>query len=313
MSIAYDAEALLGKSRIFLERGLEARHGNDFGLFHTWAALSLELLGKAALAKVHPVLVADPNKFTNLLVACGRSSTDDVKSIGAKTVYERLGLLSNRFDKRAMTFCQLMANRRNEELHSGLSSTTGLKPEAWVPEFWRVAQIILEIRNESLEDWVGFEEATSALKLIQNSSKVLEEAVLARIRRCKAAYEESYPEDSLARRQVLAESARTYWPAAMHTQVQAFDGYDKQKCPACGAAGWIFGSEAGKHRGEQEWDEEAGWLQWEHTAFNTEEFGCGFCGLRLAGRQELDIAALPEEFTKSELAEADYEEEYGNC
>src|SRR5690606_14137761 len=120
-----------------------ARDAGDQGLFHMWAALALELLGKSALAHVHPTLVADPTKFNSLLAACGRLDTDDVRSIAAKTVYERLRVLSKSYDQRAADFCMLMANRRNEELHSGSSPTTDLKPDAWVPEFWRIAEIIL--------------------------------------------------------------------------------------------------------------------------------------------------------------------------
>src|SRR4051812_24286578 len=98
--LAFDADALLAKALVFIQRGLRARDDDEFDVFHMWAALSLELLGKSALASVHPALVADPSKIESLLYACGRPVSDKVHSIGARTIYERLPRLSKEFDKR---------------------------------------------------------------------------------------------------------------------------------------------------------------------------------------------------------------------
>ena len=43
----------------------------------------------------------------------------DVKTITAKTMFERLTHVSRRFDKRTQDFCDNMSLRRNAELHSG--------------------------------------------------------------------------------------------------------------------------------------------------------------------------------------------------
>jgi len=86
---AFDAEALFSKSQVFVERGLRARDAGEFDVFHMWAALALELLGKSTLAAVHPALIADPTKIESLLYACGRQVSDEVRSITAKTIYER--------------------------------------------------------------------------------------------------------------------------------------------------------------------------------------------------------------------------------
>jgi hypothetical protein len=56
---ALSAEALSGKSRAYIARALAAKGRNDMGEYQLWASLALELLGKSALAGIHPCLVAD--------------------------------------------------------------------------------------------------------------------------------------------------------------------------------------------------------------------------------------------------------------
>jgi hypothetical protein len=142
---AFEAEAMWAKSKMFMERGIMARDNRDVSAFHLWAALALELLAKAALARIHPVLVADPTDFNSMLVACRVKASDKTRSILARTAFERLMQVSTEFDERARRFCMLMSNRRNEELHSGASPTVDLDPRAWVPEYWRVSEIMLRL------------------------------------------------------------------------------------------------------------------------------------------------------------------------
>ena len=60
------------------------------GEYQLWASLALELLGKFALAQIHPCLVADPQSSVSLFAAAGVNIGTDVKTISAKTVFERL-------------------------------------------------------------------------------------------------------------------------------------------------------------------------------------------------------------------------------
>jgi hypothetical protein len=310
---AFDANSLWAKSKVFVARGLIARNAGDFDTFHTWAALALELLGKAALASVHPALVADPNSFNSLLVACGRPVTDDTRSIGAKTVYERLKSLSNEFDDRAAKFCMLTANRRNEELHSGNSPTGDLAPERWVPEYWRLADIISRIANRTLEEWLGAEEASRARSVIQDTSRVLAAAIEGRISNARSSFDRKYPPDSQELRDILAVTQKMDVPVGHRDLVRNADGHTRVECPACGASAWLFGEEIGSHRHPVEYDRDTGWAwQMEDVIFRSEAFQCAACDLFLNGRVELDAASLPEEFEDERELEPDYEPEYGN-
>jgi len=71
MSKPWDPDALFVKAKLFLNHAMddESRQFDEQAL---WASLALELLAKAALAKVSPVLIAVPTEEGNsLLVACG--------------------------------------------------------------------------------------------------------------------------------------------------------------------------------------------------------------------------------------------------
>jgi hypothetical protein len=58
------ADSLYGKAKIYAQRA----HDGSIGcaLFGFWMSLSLELLALAALATIHPVLLADPTTEDNI-------------------------------------------------------------------------------------------------------------------------------------------------------------------------------------------------------------------------------------------------------
>ena len=85
---AITQEGLLGKSRVYIRRAFRAKGGGDLDEYQLWASLALELLGKAALAKIHPSLVVDPTHFKSLFAASGIIVSTDVKTINAATLYK---------------------------------------------------------------------------------------------------------------------------------------------------------------------------------------------------------------------------------
>jgi hypothetical protein len=311
---ALGADALWTKSRVFIERGLVARDNRDLSAFHLWAALALELLGKAALARIHPVLVADPTSFDSMLVACGVKVTDKTRSILAKTTFERLVQVSKEFDERTGRFCVLMANRRNEELHSGASPTGDLEPRAWVPEYWRIAEIVSRLAGRTLEDWVGQAEGGRARGVIADASRLLVASVEGRIARCRAEFNRRHPPGSSERAAVIRAVNESYSPAGARELILEHDGSTRQECPACGASGWLLGNEVASHRHPIEFDEtdpESLW-QFEDVIYETEAFVCSACSLPLDGRLELDAAHMPQEYQEEREVEPDYEPDYGN-
>src|SRR5688500_1411823 len=94
---AFDFSALLGKSKAYIGRALRAKNAGELDEYQLWASLSLELLGKAALAHINPALVADPKETGSLLAACGIVTKQDVKSIPAHTLFDRLKHIEKTF------------------------------------------------------------------------------------------------------------------------------------------------------------------------------------------------------------------------
>src|SRR5262245_28814004 len=112
----FDHDALWAKSQRFVGLAVAARNELRFDEFGFWCAVSLEMLGKAMLARVHPSLVADARHIESLFMACGKTVRPEQvsRSIGAAEVFQRLKLLSpTQFDGTHNEFCLRMAERRN--------------------------------------------------------------------------------------------------------------------------------------------------------------------------------------------------------
>jgi hypothetical protein len=174
----FNFDPLWAKAQLFMERGLEARAAGREDEWPLWASLAAELLGKAALARRHPVLVAHPgdeNQAMSLLSAAGIAVADDgqgLQSIPMKTVVSRLGkAIATEFDERVQKDLKFIAGLRNEELHSGATPYTGLKESSWAPGFWRAIDILLRDIGKSVNDFVGPELATMVTGLIDSTKK----------------------------------------------------------------------------------------------------------------------------------------------
>ena len=141
--IAINGDALHAKSKVYINRALSKKGARDLDEYQLWASLALELLGKAALARKHPSLVVDPNHWQSMFVAAGINVTTDVKTIAAKTLFERLVHLVPRFDKTLQKFCQEIAERRNAELHSADLPFRTMRLEAWEARYWHACDTIL--------------------------------------------------------------------------------------------------------------------------------------------------------------------------
>lgn len=312
---ALQPDALFAKSQLYIRRGLRAQGEDDTEEYQLWASLALELLGKAALAKVHPVLIADPTHYQSVFAACGRQLSADIKTIMAKTLFERLGHIDKAFDKRHQAFCEQMALRRNSELHSGESPFSGMSATAWESEFWGAVETILNMQNASLELWLGVEEAKAPTKIIENAVKALSWVVKNRVSRCKIDFEKQSPDPT--RRQALIEGSKD-----LQWNDRNWEGRDRAVCPACKAMGFvggtlwreeILGTEAGTTVSTPDGEiyEELP-VEIIEKFFSVEAFECLVCGLRLANTKEIAAAGLDDEFSRNETREIDYEPDYGN-
>ncbi len=163
----WDSDALLAKAQRYIEATLA--QPKDQWTFALFSSLCLELLCRAALAKVSPVLLADPNDWNNIYYALGYTPTAkkfSPKSIDIKTVIDRLGETVPGFTDEHQKFCALHATKRNAELHCGDMPFDDEKHSAWLPKFYKACSILLKFLDTKLSDFVGESEVKVADKLM---------------------------------------------------------------------------------------------------------------------------------------------------
>src|SRR6266849_4132516 len=91
----------------------------QFGVSSTFV---LEFLACAALARVSPVLLADPNDWNNIYYALGgtpKASKFIPRSVDVASVIKRLREIIPEFTPEEEGFAAQHVSRRNEELHTG--------------------------------------------------------------------------------------------------------------------------------------------------------------------------------------------------
>lgn len=300
--MAISREALWNKSRVFIEKAIRRRDEEEYAEFQLWAALAMEVLGKAALAHVHPTLVADPNDVESLLVACGIAATAEFKTITAHTTFTRCKRIVKDFDQTCESFCIRMAKDRNAELHSGAIPFDGVDLRSWQTKFWACAKLLAEFQGQSLGTLLGEDEAASAQQIIDDGAHALVAAVQGRISRRRREFDEH---DQKAREQLteLAKS-QTRWVDTDESKAT------RVWCPACGAParldGFVFDEVLGEHVDNEPW------LRWVTRHHEAESLRCVACKLALDGVQELEAAELETEFEKKVTQQSEDDGDYGN-
>ena len=277
------------------------------GEYQLWASLALELLGKSALAAVHPCLVADPQSYVSLFAAAGLNVGTDIKTITAKTLFERLTHITKRFDKETQEFCENMSLKRNTELHSGEAPFEASLPSSWEGRFWHTAEIILEASDRTIESWLGADQAKAPKELLAEYVHAVGESAKIRV---ETAAEEFARWSKKVREEAHAKAA-ALTPWEMRRNFRLFpDHIWETECPACEAKAFLAGVKYNEEVSEQEgteYDEEM-----VDVFYVAEEFECPSCHLHLDNREAVAATGLDVEHTETETRQREYEPDYGN-
>ncbi|MCA6224746.1 MAG: hypothetical protein IM653_12650 [Phenylobacterium sp.] len=305
--IAINGDALHAKSKVYISRALARKGAGDLDEYQLWASLALELLGKAALARKHPSLVVDPTHSQSILVAAGINVTTDVKTIAARTVFDRLTYLVPRFDATVKEFCQKIAERRNSELHSADLPFRTMRLDAWEARYWHACDTILDAMESSLEQWLGAADSKAPRRLLDEAANALQSAVKLRV---EAASNRFKKLDS-AERERLAATAGMREPNHQAGLFKGrYDGIWIECCPACNCRAFMTGEQTGEEISEER-DQHAIW-EIVDREFVGEEFRCPTCELTLIGSDEIDASGLNYIHEDQQEREMEYEPEYGN-
>jgi hypothetical protein len=274
-------EPLWQKACIYFERAFDGDRESD--LFPFFASLGLEFLARAALAKVHPALLADPRDGGNVLYAFGCPTTARPMSIVAKTIYSRLVHVVPKYNDEDQNFCLLFAERRNKELHTGQLGFGGLPTGDWLPDFYRVVAKIVDSCGKNLEDPLVKSEADVAREHLS----VLEKSVVIKINKYIDAKKQFIA--GLLPAELVARRASKGFKFS-RTMSKDNGVHCQKKCPACESNGCVevvpVGTTAARIKDGELVSQ---------TFYSPKKFFCGVCDLKIEGSQELRAANLADQ------------------
>ncbi len=281
----WSEEFLYNKAKAFMQRGVREHASSE--LFPFWATLSLELLCRAALAKKHPILLADPRDENNLLYACGENTGKSPKSIATQIIISRCQTYIPQFEKEHTETATKMTELRNAELHSGEAAFHALAESSWQPDFYSIVDVLLNYLERPIEDYLGSEVATRAKHMLQERTAETKREVLKKISRCKE-WVGQLPSKTLEEKRALAKTKVD--------DVLAHALTKKCKCPACDSDGVMLGQVT--DTGEPKLID--GEITVEKRVL-PKTFRCFVCDLRLHPFTELHIANLGATYAVTEI------------
>ena len=255
------------------------RHERDDWRFVFWSTLTLELLARAALAHVSPVLLADTKSdpWSHLYYALGHSPKAAKfipKSIEISGAFTRLAEILPEFEARLTGFCAQHISRRNEELHSGGTPFESVPIDTWQPLYYEACDILMKSMGATLADLIGSGDAKTAKAMVLAANDQSAKAVAKSV----AAHRTDWESNDKLKRQKLADQAGV-WAAKQ--------GGHRVKCPACGCDALVFGGPTAPPvvRLEDDWIIET-------QEFLPSKFECIACGLKIVGLSHLHACGL---------------------
>lgn len=306
MSLSYDHESLWLKAKLFLNRAMDEDGSASFDEQALWASLALELLAKAALCKVSPVLIAEPTEDgKNVLAAAGLGGADPAfTSVRATTIFIRC---KRAFPPFNADKAKRIANNRNEYLHGGGIGFGAVPADNWWADFWGLATILIDAQDRTIAELVGGTREGEAARYLARNQTYMAERLESLISRAQQRF--------LQKEQgKLPPREHKQWRSAAGLRAE-MDYSINEVCPACGQEGTLEGEYVNDTRVDGYHDPHTGESEsWGEADINPEYFSCENCQLVLDQYELIELSNLPDEFTVPMDPEmiAEQEGEYGN-
>ena len=278
----WNSELLYNKAKLYCQRAHDEPLASS--LFGFWTSLALELLARSALAKIHPVLLADPREPENIHYAFGVNPKGPPKSVPAKAVFARCSVLVPSFTDRMSTHCLSLAERRNSELHSGAAAFSSLDNSKWLPATYEVFEVLLSHLGRSFTDLLGADHGKTAVDMLADRRDSIEKEVKDRLAMAGKKFRALSTEDQ----KLSSETALT----AIASWLRSHRIGRRVECPACGSPAGIAGETTG--RSPVKIDESTGIIMRDVRVLPN-ALRCPACSLELDGYQELrsvDLGSL---------------------
>ncbi|KFC19164.1 hypothetical protein [Chryseobacterium sp. FH1] len=303
---AWTYEKLWLKGKVYISKALLQDRESE--MFPFFAAIALEFIARASLAKIHPVLLADPREGENILYVFGfqKKPIYTPISIPTKSVLERCEVIVPNFTDSEKVFCKEITTKRNEELHSGNLGFDNFPTKVWLSKYYKTLKILLEFQEKTLLDFLGNDEAEAAEEMIAERDADLEKRVRDRI----SLYRRNFALLTIeSQKEKISISEKDKW---FGSRVYRKD----ETCPSCGNNGVMTGKLISVMEGTANEYE----ITQKMNILPT-HFSCLCCDLELVNHQELDAIELGGQYKIEEVFEPreyfeldDYEPDfdYGN-
>jgi hypothetical protein len=299
----YDYEALWAKAKVFLNRAMDPGLERAFDEQALWASAALELLGKAALARQSPVLIAEPTEDgANLLIATGLiEGTARFTAVSASTIFKRCQRAFRPFSADAAL---KFANARNEYLHGSSIGFMTVPPEAWWPRYWALAAVLVAALDREIGDLVGLDRADVVDDYLRQNTKNLEDRAETLLTRARQRLAQHRAGTLPARIQMEWQTSPDLTIGLAHNQPAT--------CPACGEVGRLEGEDDSDADYEYGRDNDGEPTAWATIHVPCEYFSCPNCRLVLDGYELISHVGLPETFDVIDDDPEWPEPDYGN-
>lgn len=279
--MSWKKDDLLNKSILFFEKAFNEDQEKIF--FGLYCAMGLELLGRAALSNITPVLLAEPDKTQdNILYALDLKSVKNKKTIITNQVFSLCRFLINDFTDEHLKFSLLLTNRRNEEVHTGTVAFEEYKTHQWIGDFYKCCKVLIESMDEDLEAIFEDEVAKSATVFLEEANEKVVNQTKSTINAHKRVFDVKKTEE----KELLKEEAQKLSEELSHKK------HHKVKCPACNCSATVEGNVYGKIKIETNDTE----IITRQSVMPT-KFNCSACGLNLNSYAELKVAEIADHFT----------------
>jgi len=276
----WSRQSLFAKAKLYSQQ-MESVTAEEWQ-YGLWSALSLELLARAALANISPVLLADSSKnWRNIMHALGKQPTTKKftpTSINANEVFARLSEILPEFTEEIAGFCSKHIAYRNAELHTGEAVFATIGTSEWLPKYFKACQILLQSMDMDLSDFVC--DSEKAKEMIAS----LDDAAAKAVQQDIKAHAKVWGNKSENERKEALMQAKAW--ATRHR------GH-RIECPACKSPALLQGSPIGPVTTDVEDDEVI-----ERQSMLPSSFECIACGLKIIGFSKLSACGLGDAFSE---------------
>lgn len=292
----FNSNNLYFKSKLYVEKAFELEKKDVF--FGLWIAMSLELLARAAISNINPILLLEQDKDSKVLLAFLKlkGSSKDIKSINISNVFRLCKDLIKNFDDEKFTTSIALLNVRNQEIHSALASFNDYPYTTWLAQYYEIIDCLCNAMEKSLEDYLGIQESNIARQKLSDIATSQKSQVIGLIRSYNNVFSQLNEDEQLEASNKAREITLT-----LVTQ-----GHHKVSCPACNSDATVTGVSFGQTKtiiDECQVEEK--------TEIIPNNFSCNACRLKLSGNNNLNIAGIGEHFYSTRyLTPAEYYDLY---